>query len=60
MKEVDGGMLCRYMDGVYYLPKITVSGIPFTLSADKVAELKYVSNDSDAKDCLINISDMVL
>ncbi len=53
-------MLCRYMNGVYYLPKITVSGIPFTLSADKVAELKYVSNNSDAKDCLIIIADMVL
>ena len=50
-KLVDEGRLCRYMDGVYYLPKKTVSGIPYTLNADAVAELKYISNKTDSYGC---------
>ena len=50
-KLVDEGRLCRYMDGVYYLPKRTISGIPYTINADAVAELKYISNKSDNYGC---------
>ena len=50
-KLVDAGTLHRYMDGVYYLPKKTVSGIPYSLNADAVAELKYISNKSDDYGC---------
>ena len=50
-KLVDEGSLCRYMDGVYYLPKKTVSGIPYTLNADTVAELKYLNNKTDHYGC---------
>jgi len=50
-KLVDEGRLCRFMDGVYYLPKKTVSGIPYTLNADTVAELKYLSNKTDSYGC---------
>ena len=48
---VDEGSLCRYMDGVYYLPKKTVSGLPYALNADAVAELKYLSNNTDNYGC---------
>lgn len=48
---VDGGLICRYMDGVYYLPKITSSGIPYIVSADTVAELKYVRNGNEEYGC---------
>lgn len=50
-KLVDGGFLCRYMDGVYYLPKKTLSGIPYTLNADTVVELKYLGNKTDNYGC---------
>lgn len=50
-KLIDGKKLCRYMDGVYYLPKMTVSGVPYTLNADKVAELKYLNNKNDNYGC---------
>ena len=50
-KLVDEGSLCRYMDGIYYLPKKTVSGVPYTLNADTVAELKYLSNKTDNYGC---------
>ena len=50
-KLVDEGTLHRYMDGVYYLPKKTASGIPFTLSADKVVEQKYVSYNNYRYGC---------
>jgi len=66
-KLVDEGILCRYIDGVYYLPKETVSGIPYSLSADMVAELKYVSNKTEDYGCytghtlanMIGLSDQV-
>lgn len=50
-KLVDEGKLSRYMDGVYYLPKETISGIPYTLSADEVAKVKYVSDNTDSYGC---------
>ena len=50
-KLVDEGKLFRYMDGVYYLPKETLSGIPYTLSADEVAKVKYVSDNTDSYGC---------
>lgn len=48
---VDEGKLCRYMDGVYYLPKETILGIPYTLSANEVAGLKYISDKTDTYGC---------
>lgn len=50
-KLTDEGSLCRYMDGVYFLPKKTSSGVPYTINADTVAELKYISNKSDNYGC---------
>lgn len=50
-KLIDNGALCRYMDGVYYLPKKSVSGIPYTLSADTVAELKYIRSRTNSYGC---------
>lgn len=48
---VDAGSICRYMEGVYYLPKKTVSGIPYSISADTVAELKYIRNRKEEFGC---------
>lgn len=48
---VDTEKLCRYMDGVFFLPKPTKSGIPFTINADSVAESKYISNKNDVFGC---------
>ncbi len=50
-KLVDKGSLCRYMEGVYYLPKKTVSGLPYTISADKIAKLKYIENKTSRYGC---------
>lgn len=66
-KLVDAGSICRYMDGVYYLPKKTVSGIPYSISADTVAELKYIRNRKEEYGCytghtlasLLGLSDQV-
>lgn len=50
-KLTDEGSLCRYMDGVYFLPKKTASGIPYTINADAVAKLKYISNKTNNYGC---------
>lgn len=50
-KLVDKGSLCRYMEGVYYLPKKTVSGLPYTISADTIAKLKYIENKTSRYGC---------
>ncbi len=48
---VDEGVICRYMDGVFYRPKMTLSGIPYSISADMVAELKYIRNGKEEYGC---------
>lgn len=63
----DSGKLCRYIEGVYYLPKKTISGIPYVPSADKVAELKYITDNRNFYGCysghtlanLMGLSDQV-
>lgn len=47
----DSGKLCRFIEGVYYLPKKTISGIPYVPNADKVAELKYITDNHDYYGC---------
>ena len=50
-KLTDEGLLVRYIDGVYYLPKKTISGLPYSLNADTVAELKYIGNKTEKYGC---------
>ncbi len=47
----DCGRVCRYMDGVYYRPKKTISGIPYVPNPDKVAELKYITDNREYYGC---------
>lgn len=47
----DEGVLCRYMDGVYYLPKTTTSGVPYRLDPNRVAELKFICNKDEFYGC---------
>lgn len=47
----DSGRICRYMDGVYYRPKKTISGIPYVPNSDKVAELKYITDNYEYYGC---------
>lgn len=50
-KLVDDGCVCRYMDGVYYLTKETLSGVSCCISADMVAELKYIRYKDEEYGC---------